>query len=217
MAASAPAGTAAPGRVGVCSQVASIDSTLRERCSLSGSAVRPCGGAGSPGLVAIVVMSNDSSVHSSGDLEAITDAVLGVSRVLVSIASRSLGDVADEVTLAQYRALVVLQSRGPQSANALASELQIAPSTATRLCDRLVAKSLVARRTPEANRREVRLMVTEAGAAIVGEVSRRRRVELRKVVTAMADRDRAELVRSLEEFNRAAGETPENGWYLGWA
>lgn len=211
-----PAADHAPGRVGVWSPVASIASTLRERGVDVASDAPPHLTDRWGELADTIAISNDSRMHSSGDLEAITDAVLGASRVLVSIASRSLGDVADEVTLPQYRALVVLQSRGPQSANALASELQIAPSTATRLCDRLVAKALVARRTPEANRREVRLMVTEAGAAIVGEVSRRRRLELRKVVTAMPDRDRAELVRSLEEFNRAAGETLENSWYLGW-
>lgn len=156
-------------------------------------------------------------MQSSRDLDAVTDVVLGASRVLVAVASRSLAQVADEVTLPQYRALVVLQSRGPQPARALAAELQIVPSSVTRLCDRLVAKGLIARAPVEGNRREVRVEVTPAGAAIVASVSRRRRDELRKLVRAMSEADQQALVRALELFNDAAGEVPENDWYLGWA
>lgn len=141
--------------------------------------------------------------------------MLSASRALIAIASRSLAD-AGTVTIAQYRALVVLQSRGPQSAQQLATELGVAPSTATRMCDRLVAKELIAREAAAQNRREVRLMITPAGAEVVGAVSRRRRRDLRRIVSAMPERDRAALVRALESFNRAAGEVPEDDWYLGW-
>jgi DNA-binding MarR family transcriptional regulator len=156
-------------------------------------------------------------VQSDPDVDAITDAVLGASRVLVGVASRSLAAAAEEVTLPQYRALVVLQSRGPQPAHVLASELQIVPSSVTRLCDRLVAKGLIAREPLEGNRREVRLQVTSEGAKIVASVSRRRRRALRSVVSTMDADDRQDLVRVLEAFNRAAGEVPEDDWYLGWA
>lgn len=155
-------------------------------------------------------------MQSSTDLEAITDAVLTASRVLVNIASRSLNDLGDDVTLPQFRALVVLHSRGPLTAGALADDLQIAPSTLTRLCDRLTAKDLIARAPVEGNRREVRLVITDEGSRIVGSVSRRRRLELRKVVSAMDDRDRRSLVRALEAFAAAAGEVPDDQWYLAW-
>jgi len=156
-------------------------------------------------------------MQSDPDVDAITDAVLGASRVLVGVASQSLAAATEEVTLPQYRALVVLQSRGPQPAHVLASELQIVPSSVTRLCDRLVAKGLIAREPLEGNRREVRLQVTAEGAKIVASVSRRRRRALRRVVSAMDADDRQDLVRVLEAFNRAAGEVPEDAWYLGWA
>ena len=48
--------------------------------------------------------------------------------------------------MTQYRTLVVLASRGPQSAAALAEAVDVTPPTATRMCDRLVRKGLV--RTP---------------------------------------------------------------------
>lgn len=164
----------------------------------------------------MVAVSNSSFVHGSAGVDEVTDAVLSASRVLVAISSRSL-TAAGEVTLAQYRALVVLQSRGPQSAQNLASELGVAASTATRMGDRLVAKGLIRREAAVEDRREVRLLITPAGAGIVADVSRHRRRDLRRIVSAMPERDRATLVRALESFNRSAGEVPEGDWYLGWA
>ena len=47
--------------------------------------------------------------------DALVDAVLGASRVLVAVAARSLADAGEDVTLTQYRSLIVLASRGPQT------------------------------------------------------------------------------------------------------
>ena len=63
----------------------------------------------------------------------------------MAVAARSLAAVDDDVTLPQYRALVVLAARGPQLVGQLADTLAVHPSTATRLCDRLVVKKLVER------------------------------------------------------------------------
>ena len=49
-------------------------------------------------------------------------------------------DIAEEVTLTQYRTLVVLASRGPQGLAGLADAVGVTPATATRMCDRLVKK-----------------------------------------------------------------------------
>lgn len=146
----------------------------------------------------------------------ISDAVLTASRVLVGIAAASLAPIEDQVTLTQYRTLVVLNSRGPQSLQALAAELQVVPSTATRMCDRLVAKGLIERRTPEENRREVELSLAAAGGAIVAQVARERKRQLRRITDRMSPRSQVALVEALQEFTDAAGETPEHQWYLGW-
>jgi hypothetical protein len=47
--------------------------------------------------------------------DAVVDAVLSASRVLVAVAARSLAEMPGEVTLTQYRSLVVLASRGPRA------------------------------------------------------------------------------------------------------
>ena len=55
--------------------------------------------------------------------DELVDAVLGSSRALVAVAARSLANVAEDVTLAQYRLLVELASRGPQRLADLATAL----------------------------------------------------------------------------------------------
>jgi DNA-binding MarR family transcriptional regulator len=85
----------------------------------------------------------------------VLDAVLTASRTLIAVAERSLGAAAEETTLAQYRALVVLTSRGPQRLVDLALALEVTPSTAGRMCDRLLRKSLIRRHRARADRREV--------------------------------------------------------------
>src|SRR5579871_3440613 len=99
--------------------------------------------------------------------EDLIDSVLTASRVLVAVAARSLSEYESEVSLQQYRALVVLASRGPLRPGDLAEALGVDPSTATRLCDRLVTKHLITRRRPGGDRREVQLDLATRGWAIV--------------------------------------------------
>ena len=72
--------------------------------------------------------------------ERAVEAVLTASRAMIAVATRSLGAAAEETTIAQYRTLVVLASRGPQRLVDLAGALGVAPSTAGRMCDRLVTE-----------------------------------------------------------------------------
>ncbi len=148
--------------------------------------------------------------------DELVDAVLGASRALVGVAARSLATVADDVTLAQYRVLIELASRGPQRVADLATALTVDRSTATRMCDRLVRKRLVARRRATDDRRAVRISLTTAGGQLVTDVSHRRRAEIQKIVRRIPTSQRTLVVESLQEFSRAAGEVPEQDWSLGW-
>jgi DNA-binding MarR family transcriptional regulator len=148
--------------------------------------------------------------------DEVVDAVLGASRALVAVAARSLADVGEDVTLAQYRALVVLASRGPQRLADLAAALAVERSTATRMCDRLVRKRLAVRRRATDDRRVVRISLTDAGGELVTEVSRRRRAEIRRIVRRMPPDTRVPVVDALQAFAAAAGEVPEQDWSLGW-
>jgi DNA-binding MarR family transcriptional regulator len=158
-----------------------------------------------------------SSGGPSGvDSDAIVDAVLTASRVLVAVAARSLGDRAEEVTLTQYRTLVVLASRGPQSLAELAEAVAVTSPTATRMCDRLIKKGLIQRRQDRDDRRLIRLTLAKRGQDLVDEVTRRRRMEIVRLVRAVPPDQRAAMVDSLQRLSAAAGEVPEQDWSAGW-
>ena len=140
---------------------------------------------------------------------AVVDAVLTASRVLVAVAARSLGEVADEVTMTQYRSLVVLASRGPQSAAALAEAVDVTPPTATRMCDRLVRKGLVVRRHEQGDRRLIRLTLAKKGRDLVASVTERRRIEIVRLLAAIPGEQQRALVDALQHLTEAAGEVPE--------
>lgn len=148
--------------------------------------------------------------------DVIVDAVLSASRVLVAVAARSLGDVAEEVTLTQYRTLVVLASRGPQSLAALAEAVDVTPPTATRMCDRLIRKGLIVRRHDRGDRRLIRLTLAEKGHALVAAVTDRRRAEIAHLLEAIPAEQQAAMVDSLQRLTAVAGEVPEQDWSTGW-
>ena len=144
------------------------------------------------------------------------DAVLSASRVLVAVAARSLADVAEEVTLTQYRTLVVLASRGPQNLAGLAEAVGVTPATATRMCDRLVRKDLIRRRTERDDRRQLRVALTAKGRSLVDAVTVRRRQEIARIMSEIPVEQQAILVQALGRLAWAAGEVPEQDWTTGW-
>ena len=148
--------------------------------------------------------------------DQLVDAVLSASRVLVAIAARSLAEVGEEVTLTQYRSLVVLASRGPQGMAALADAVGVTSPTASRMCERLVRKGLVTRRADRRDRRQVRIALSPAGRRLVDTVTTRRRAEIEELVAAIPFASRGEVVDALHHLSETAGEVPEQDWTTGW-
>lgn len=149
--------------------------------------------------------------HSSA-----VDAVLTASRALVGVAARSLAETEDTVTLVQYRALVLLASRGEMNVGVLAGALGVHQSTATRLCDRLVSRGLVDREVAHDNRREVVISLTSAGETLIRAVTAHRRAEIEVVLSRVKAKERAAIAAALQLFAEAAGEAPDDAWKLGW-
>lgn len=139
------------------------------------------------------------------------------SRAFVGITARSLAGLDADVTLPQFRALMVLAMRGPQRPADISAELNVVPSTGTRMCDRLVRKGLIRRTRTPSDRRIVRLRLTPAGRSLVEEVVSRRRDELAAIVAATASHWQPSVTAALNAFAEAAGEVPEQDWWLGWA
>lgn len=145
------------------------------------------------------------------------EAVLGASRVLVGVAARSLAPVEDSVTLTQFRALVIIASRGPLHLAALADAMQIHPSNATRTCDRLVAMGQADRRDNPADRRHLLLTLTGAGRDLVNGVMDRRRSAIGQILRGMPPEDRAQVATVLTRFAASGGEPRDADlWAVGW-
>jgi DNA-binding MarR family transcriptional regulator len=144
------------------------------------------------------------------------DAVMRTARVLVGLTARSFAAIEDRVTLPQLRIMVMIASRGPLNLGAIAAGLDVHPSNASRACDRLVAAGLLDRRDDPADRRNLLLQLTEAGAQLVDEVTARRRRTIQDTLERMPARQRRSLVSALTAFADAAGEPAEAAWSLGW-
>jgi DNA-binding MarR family transcriptional regulator len=162
-------------------------------------------------------MTSPADPQRDGSEPEITDALLALSRVFVGIAARSIGGLDEDVTLPQFRTLVVLASRGPQRAVDLADELEVTPSTATRMCDRLIRKGLAARHERAEDRRAAWVAVTAAGRDLVGEVMRRRREEIAGLVSKISPTHPPAFVSALNALVEAAGELPEAQWWQRWS
>lgn len=156
-------------------------------------------------------MSNDHRLAAGSDTDAVTDAMLTASRLLVAISATSIASVDEAITLPQFRLLVVLNNSGPSKVATLAAALGVNPSTVTRTVDRLIATNMVSRTANPASRREVLLQLSDAGRNVVTEVTARRRAEIAGIVDRMPVHDRDRLVEALWSFARAGGEPPAAG------
>ncbi len=153
-------------------------------------------------------MARTQDDHAHAVTDAVTDAVLTASRLLVAVSARSIAAVDDSISLAQFRLLVVLSSRGQRKVTELADALGVNPSTATRAVDRLIEAGLVDRQTNPHSRREMQISLTKSGQRVVREVTRRRREEIAAIVERMPRTHQTGLVRALNAFSQAGGEPP---------
>ncbi|SPL99909.1 Transcriptional regulator, MarR family [[Actinomadura] parvosata subsp. kistnae] len=151
------------------------------------------------------------------DLQAVISAVLTGSRLLVSIAARSLAAVQDRVTLPQFRMLVVLSVQGETNLVTMADALAVNSSTASRMADRLATAGLIVRETNPHNRRETLMRLTLEGRRLVDDVMTRRSEEIAAIVSRMTPLESQALIAAMTAFNKAGGEPPANLRYpLGW-
>lgn len=146
--------------------------------------------------------SDAAPVEGDDDVVA---AVLSANRVFVAVASRALARVRPEVTLPQFRALVLLEAHESMTVAELADALGVVPSTASRMADRLVTRKLIRRSTDAANRRQVQLRLSAAGRRLIEQSTRGRRREITRLLRAIPKPEQERLAASLRLLVDAAG------------
>ena len=125
---------------------------------------------------------------------------------LVGITAQSLDALDGAVTVAQFRLLRTLDGLGRVSSTALATALGTAPSSVTRLVDKLEAAGLVARGADAHSRAIVTVEVTAAGRTVVGTVLARRHALLEAVLDAMTPDERDQAAQVASRFALLAGD-----------
>jgi DNA-binding MarR family transcriptional regulator len=117
---------------------------------------------------------------------------------------------ASRVSPAQLRVLLVLDQHGPQNLTTLADLLAAIPSSATRLCDRLVAAGLVIREVDRADRRVVTLSLTRDGKWLLDDLVEQRLAALAEVLARMTSADQRALLRGLQAFATATARQDDD-------
>jgi len=130
-------------------------------------------------------------------------ATRGLLALNVSVLER----MEKRIGLAPLRALQALARIGPSLVTELGVELDLLPSTASRLSDRLTEAGYITRRVSPTNRRATLLELTDAGRAVLDELIALRVKAFGEVTQRMSEADRAALVRGARAFTAAHGET----------
>jgi DNA-binding MarR family transcriptional regulator len=118
--------------------------------------------------------------------------------------------VTPRLSWPQLNALLAVERTEGINLGGLAAELKMLLSSASRLCDRLVASGLVERVPGRADRREIALFLTPSSRTLLGELRAIRRRALTDVLERMSASGRAALLRGLSEFAAASGEARES-------
>jgi DNA-binding MarR family transcriptional regulator len=139
--------------------------------------------------------------------DQVTDVAAAVESAvesLVSVLDSARAAQTPTVPPAQLRVLSIISGNRHTNMSRLAEALDVVPSSASRLCDRLEAAGLLRRVPDPRDRREVRLMLTPSARRLLDQIRERRRVALAEVLDRMPPADRADLLRSLRSFAEAA-------------
>jgi DNA-binding MarR family transcriptional regulator len=126
-------------------------------------------------------------------------------RDLAGVALRSIDQLGDDLSLPQFRLLLVVYENGPCSSVEVARAMGLAASSVTRLADRLTESGHVVRRADPGNRTVVILDLSTSGKALARKVIRRRRRELAALLEHLDPDVRAACAQGLRDLHAHIG------------
>ena len=139
---------------------------------------------------------------------AVAAAVETAVESLVSVLDAARLAQEPAVPPAQLRVLTIIAANQHTNMSRLAESLDVVPSSASRLCDRLEATGLLRRVPDPRDRREVRLLLTPAARRLLDDLRERRLRALAEVLERMPAPARQEFVHALTAFAEAAEAGP---------
>lgn len=145
------------------------------------------------------------------ELNRPTDPETSMAAALDAAAAALLGiwesareGTANRVSGAQLRAVMVVEQYDGINLRRLATRLDMLLSSASRLCDRLVAAGMLEREPGRFDRREISLHLTPEARRLVAELRADRQGQLAAVLAGMSGEGRDALLRGMREFDETA-------------
>jgi DNA-binding MarR family transcriptional regulator len=111
---------------------------------------------------------------------------------------------AHGLSIMGFHALSLLEMHGPIPMSRLADDLGVALPNATGIVNRLAERGIVEREHDDADRRVVRVSLTDAGRQLIGEMEEARRTRIRRLVGALDATQQASLLQSVRDLRDAA-------------
>jgi len=142
-------------------------------------------------------------------LAQLAEEVEVAARALLTLSTRAGLELPGTVNLTQLRALAAVEDAGPCTLRALAEELQISMSSASRLVDRIAAEKLIDRRQSETSRRELALQVTPRGRRLLRRYEAARRAVFADMLKDISIREARMLLRGLQVVQRRMDGHPQ--------
>jgi len=132
-------------------------------------------------------------------------------RDLVGVALRSVENL--EVSLPQFRLLMVLADIGKSTSTDCAKALGVVGSSVTRLADRLDASGHLVRGSHPSNRSIVTLELTPRGRKLVKQVATKRRRDLSRVLDRLDPTERAACASALRDLHELFSDSSTEDLY----
>jgi DNA-binding MarR family transcriptional regulator len=131
-------------------------------------------------------------------------AVDDAARTLLATWESARERASIRLSLSQLGALLVVEQDEGVNLRGLAGRLRMLLSSASRLCDRLVAAGMLERAPGRTDRREIALFLTVSSRQLLAELQVHRQEVLGRVLDRMTPAARIDLLRGLTEFAAAA-------------
>ncbi|MEV4200178.1 MarR family winged helix-turn-helix transcriptional regulator [Micromonospora globbae] len=146
-----------------------------------------------------------AELHGPPDPETSMAAALDAAAgALLTVWEAARERTTSRLSGAQLRAVMVIEQHDGINLRRLASRLDMLLSSASRLCDRLVAAGMLEREPGRLDRREISLHLTPEARRLLAELREDRREQLARILSGMSPEGRDALLRGMREFDETA-------------
>lgn len=134
------------------------------------------------------------------------EAAVEASREMLGVAVTTMADRQIDLSLTEYRTMVILQVKGPRSLSDIAIDLHLSNATAGRAAAKLERKGLAGRHADRYDGRVVVVSLTEEGRALYDETMARRQALFEIVLRDLSPDELVCIARAFRGFAESSWE-----------